>query len=1375
MKKKTIKLLIFTLFVLLLNFQFSTAQKHSSTSAHTSYTGLSMTGYQGWFGTPNDGGTNGWRHYNGKNGFQPGSASIEYWPDMRETDKDEQHVTEFTFKDGSPATVFSSVNAKTVNRHFQWMKEYGIDGAFVQRFKSDFGIRDVLSQVMLNALEGAENNKRAVSVMYDIGVNIYANGTDTASVNAKRTYEVTQIFDDWKQMVDELQLTTRGDDQAYLYHNGKPMVALWGVGFPHRHNATGVDMEFWYELVDKFQNDPEYGGCSILLGVPTYWRQGGSDCISGVEHTRMLNLIKQCDAIMPWHTSRFKRDDMAIKYKSIVTADNIWCDNANIAYAPNVSPGIREKILHGNGYEVYREGGYYFWDMAKAAIEGGSKLLYIGMFDEVDEGTQIHKINNNPPLYSNTLSFATYGKNPEDHYLWLSGEITSAMRGEYTMGAKFRQRADDADFQSEITFIDNDSTYKMQLATPTAGRKVFYANPYKVPDGSPTIGTKRDSALFANELNNEAVTFSVEQRGQYIRFVEVDELTDEIISFKAIVGTHGFASVPYSTSFEDGKIDSKFWVVSAENNAGRVNVTDSFEPKTGTYHLTFDSNESGASSTNSADLHVNLDSITTDIILSFSFKLFGDEVNTEDGIYFSNDAGTTFSKVYDFQGTTNTYVDTAININELAANTDLTFNKNFVIRFQRKDADTLAQAGMAIDDIKILYSDVQSGYAQFVSSDENTQGAWKGNYGVDGHIIVEKEINLPDYGNISWDSNSKNIVWENNSSDVRGLQYMPDSTILAARYSESEWWFSIDVGEQESNVSIYFLDGDNQGRKFILNVIDNATGDKYDIQTIQNFEDGKWLTWKLKGKVKFVMDLLEGPDAAVSGIFFNPSSPSGIEVETFLTFDGSDDFVDVGRDGSLQISGTEITLEAWFKIDSTKSAIYQSTILAMDHSEVNKDVGYFMRANGTGQIEWGFGDGKWHQVKSEDGIQLFEEGTWNHVAGVYDGTFQKIYLNGNLITKTDSFSTNVGVTPTENLYIGSTPSFATRVIGAGLAEVRVWNIARTDSEIKEFATKRISGSETGLVGYWPIDEGEGQIIADKTSNSNDGILGGTTEESSADPIWTEGIPIVNMIDVLSDFNGSFEDNLTNWRFYEVPNPIGSKADIINGDVVDGAKAVKITYVEPGSNLVDRSLDNWDSNMTLVPGAEYFCKFWTKTDSPDKGKINVTYGFFDNSRKVILEGGVWFDITDEYKEYDFSFIAPEGTASGWLAFRWKNQEEDKFLSGEVYFDYIQLWTEDKTVGVEDLVLANTATSELKQNYPNPFSTSTTISYLLTESSEVQLSIYNYFGQKVADLVHQEMAAGTYSLVWNAQNLPGGIYIIGLKTNSGFVTKKMTLAK
>ncbi|MCK4749106.1 MAG: hypothetical protein KAT15_18765, partial [Bacteroidales bacterium] len=471
---------------------------------------------------------------------------------------------------------------------------------------------------------------------YDLsGTNIKVNGVPS---DALRSQVVKQIFDDWKALVDELGLTTGGNDQPYLYHNEKPLVVMWGLGFNSRHGTTGYDVQLWVDLVDSLQNSPEYGGCAIMLGVPTNWRLGGGDCITGTEHTKMLELIKTVDIIQPWHTSRYTRDQMAIEFKNIVISDIVWCDANGIDYTPTVSPGIREKILHGNNYEKYRDGGYYFWDMARAALDAGCKMLYLGMFDEVDEGTQYHKIDNNPPFFSSTVNFASYGSDPEDHYLWLAGEATRALRGEFTMVSTYRTRASGADFQSGITFTDHGTAYDMQLSTPVTGRKIYYADPYKVPDGAPTIGIERDSLLFANELTNDTVTFTEEQRGRYIRFVEVDSATDAVIAYKAMVATHGYTFIPYSTSFEEGSTDQKYWASNTENNAGRINVTGDHEPRTGNYHLTFDADNSGTYSTNSADLHLNIDGILRDIMLDLSFKKFGSEVNPEDGIFFSDDA-----------------------------------------------------------------------------------------------------------------------------------------------------------------------------------------------------------------------------------------------------------------------------------------------------------------------------------------------------------------------------------------------------------------------------------------------------------------------------------------------------------------------------------------------------------------------------------------------------------------------------------------------------------------------------------------------------------------------------------------------------------------
>jgi hypothetical protein len=84
--------------------------------------------------------------------------------------------------------------------------------------------------------------------------------------------------------------------------------------------------------------------------------------------------------------------------------------------------------------------------------------------------------------------------------------------------------------------------------------------------------------------------------------------------------------------------------------------------------------------------------------------------------------------------------------------------------------------------------------------------------------------------------------------------------------------------------------------------------------------------------------------------------------------------------------------------------------------------------------------------------------------------------------------------------------------------------------------------------------------------------------------------------------------------------------------------------------------------------------------------------------------------------------------------------------------------------------------LGQNYPNPFNPKTTINYQLPSGSQVDLSIYNLLGQKVATLVSEKKAAGSYKVEWNASSFASGVYFYKLETNAGFVqTKKLILLK
>jgi hypothetical protein len=84
-------------------------------------------------------------------------------------------------------------------------------------------------------------------------------------------------------------------------------------------------------------------------------------------------------------------------------------------------------------------------------------------------------------------------------------------------------------------------------------------------------------------------------------------------------------------------------------------------------------------------------------------------------------------------------------------------------------------------------------------------------------------------------------------------------------------------------------------------------------------------------------------------------------------------------------------------------------------------------------------------------------------------------------------------------------------------------------------------------------------------------------------------------------------------------------------------------------------------------------------------------------------------------------------------------------------------------------------ELKQNHPNPFNPSTTISFSLPTKSFVSLKIFDAIGKEVADVVSEELPTGNYSRQWNASHIPSGIYFYRLVAGSYSETKKLLLLK
>lgn len=447
---------------------------------YDSYQGLVMAGYQGWHGAPGDGCSHNpaeaWPHYCDVNNhpfvFEPGvlKNSIDFWPDVSEysvTYKAEG----FTLPNGQTPEVYSSYDESTVNLHFKWMKEYNIDGVFMQRFVSQITSPPALDhsdKVLASAMRASNEHARAISIMYDM-----------VGMDASTSADV--ILNDAAALKAKYNLDDRSKGQRYyLYHNGKPLVGLVSVG----QASAPYTIAQAQAVVDGLQGL----GFSVMLGVPAYWRNpGDGDCVNDKTIT---TLIKDVDIIMPWLVGVYDYDgttESAVssfsKYFSDTMEDKkfgswvyskgdyLQATEYGVEYCPLVFAGFSDQNMHPDHYVYDRHGGDFYWQQIYKNINKGAKMLYVAMFDEIDEGTAIYKCLRKSEVPSNVSASDYYvvcengtcrrsatevsvsgsgswckkaselnikfngieDDQESDYYLWLTGQASKVLKGQITL------------------------------------------------------------------------------------------------------------------------------------------------------------------------------------------------------------------------------------------------------------------------------------------------------------------------------------------------------------------------------------------------------------------------------------------------------------------------------------------------------------------------------------------------------------------------------------------------------------------------------------------------------------------------------------------------------------------------------------------------------------------------------------------------------------------------------------------------------------------------------------------------------------------------------------------------------------------------------
>jgi hypothetical protein len=383
--------------------------------------GKVLAGYQGWFGCPGDGNEPqiGWNHWShSRTDIGPGLYAVDMWPDVSGFDPEELFLApNVQLADGSTGQLFSSRNAKTVTRHFKWMRDSGIDGVFLERFigRLDEPVwLDFKDAVLHNVRVAAGTHGRVFAIEYDIS-------------NTPPEEVFSLITNDWKHLVDDLGITS---DPRYLHHDGRPVVAVWGFGFVGRSEYSP---SLAASVIDFFKNDPVYGNNTCVGGVPARWRTLTGDALTD---PAWADVHRSWDVINPWTVGRYVDSSSYQGFRNNVTAGDIpECASLGIDYLPVVWPGSshdnRDQEPPGSSLKP-RNHGTFFWEQIHGTRSLGIDKAFVAMFDEVDEGTAIFKVSDYPPV---TDHWVTYEGDPHDWYMRLAGAAGGMIRGEIPLSS----------------------------------------------------------------------------------------------------------------------------------------------------------------------------------------------------------------------------------------------------------------------------------------------------------------------------------------------------------------------------------------------------------------------------------------------------------------------------------------------------------------------------------------------------------------------------------------------------------------------------------------------------------------------------------------------------------------------------------------------------------------------------------------------------------------------------------------------------------------------------------------------------------------------------------------------------------------------------
>ena len=231
--------------------------------------------------------------------------------------------------------------------------------------------------------------------------------------------------------------------------------------------------------------------------------------------------------------------------------------------------------------------------------------------------------------------------------------------------------------------------------------------------------------------------------------------------------------------------------------------------------------------------------------------------------------------------------------------------------------------------------------------------------------------------------------------------------------------------------------------------------------------------------------------------------PASLPRARFLRLDGAGDRVSIPSSGNIG-EGTALTVSAWIRPSANDITMWIATKGRASQKQWTLERGKY-----NNKVVFRVWNASETMAVATSSTAVATDLRWHHIAGVYDGQDVHIYVDGNLSNREPAPLSGPIINADHSLCIGAMDRGSAGDCADGdtfrgdIDDVRIYNRALTQAQIRETMNVELQGNEPGLSGYWRFNDGQGQIANDSSPSALDGILGNTTAVESIDPAWME--------------------------------------------------------------------------------------------------------------------------------------------------------------------------------------------------------------------------------------------------------------------------------